>query len=1001
MVKIRKKHVILISVTAVLVAILIAVNVLASIFWGHIMYVFGKTDVGGGDTTKVEGAVTLGDEQTQSTAEDAMVLLKNKKDVNGKASLPLAKEKRKVNLFGYGVTDAGMVWSGGGAGRTFLNQEVRSKYTRNLVDAFKEEGFECNESLIKLFDDYSDYWMSRERGIAKIVCPPSSYFTADVLRSAKQFSDTAVVIISRNGSESVEIPLNQPKDGKGVTDDKTRTYLQLTKEEEEMLDVVSDNFENVIVLLNSTNRMECGFFNDDRIDAAIYMGAPGQSGTLAIPRFLKGYKTVKDKDGKETDVAITPSGKLSDTYAYSTRDYDPTNANMFPVDENGKHKGTWSDITYTENIYVGYRWYETADAEGYFKDVDNKYGKGYNGVVQYPFGYGLSYTDFSWEVKELSVENGGDFDKNTKFTVKVRVTNTGDVAGKDVVELYGTPPYIKGGIEKSEINLVAFAKTKQLDPGEYQDVELKFTAYDLASYDAYDKNSNGHAGYELDAGDYKLSLRTDAHTLKDCEQNVITYKLPATANIDKDPVTGTNIVNKFTGSTAFMGVPIDASTLNNAPTYLSRANFAATFPKQVGAAHRNEAVCKEVNEAWNTRYDTDKMPTTDKESNLRFVTKEDGSNASLSDLKGGTKVKLKYNEELMLRLGTNYDDPDWEKILDQMSLNELRDIVYGGGFQTAAVESIGKPKTTDTDGTSGIRYGNDREEVDKLIALPSESLVGCCWNPEIAYNIGRSTGVVANALGMQGWYAPGLNLHRNAYSARYYEYYSEDIVLTGKLGAEVIRGSKNMGLTCYMKHFAVSEEGINPDNVMTWHTEQMLREVYLKPFEIAVKEGGANGIMTCFNCIGAVWAGACDPMNNDILREEWGFEGALLSDWSSGRPFMNVEQAIRGGNDFMLDPGNNGGSSSMNIKNATTASRCRVSAHNILYMWANSWATAKDYAENGEDDRYSVDLGVAINEFPFSPVPIVLLTLIDVLLVGGIAVCVVFTVKKPKAAKEE
>lgn len=987
MVKIRKKHVILISVAAVLVAIMVAVNVLASIFWGHMMYVFGHVEVADGE--RVEGALTQGDELVQEIAEESMVLLKNKDN-----ALPLAESNRKINLFGYGFTDEGLVYSGGGAGGNFLRGGGTNKYKRNLAQAFKEEGFEYNEPLLKMYDDYSDYCTSLSRGIANIVCPPSSYYTVDLLRAAKQFSDTAAVVISRNGTESYEIPLTQTKTGKGVSNDKTRTYLQLSKEEEEMIDIVADNFENVIVLLNTANRMECGFLNDDRIDAAIYMGVPGQSGTFAVPRILKGYKTVEDEDGNEVKVAVTPSGKLSDTYAYDTRKYDPTTANMWADPYFPNH----GEITYAENIYVGYRWYETADAEGYFDDVDNKYGKGYEGVVQYPFGYGLSYTDFKWTVEEVSVAADSEINADTKFTVKVKVENVGEKAGQDIVQLYCTPTYYKGEIEKSSVNLVAFAKTKVLAPNEYQEVELKFTAYDLASYDAYDKNDNKNAGYELDRGDYVLSLRTDAHTLKDCESNEIKYTAAQTYNIKTDPVTGESVVNRFTGDSAYMGLPIDASTLASGTTFMTRADFAGTFPTQRSMDHRNEADAQRVNKAWNNRYDTDTKPTTDQEKVLRFVTKEDGSAASYNDLTGKTDAKLKYNEELMIRLGTDYDHDDWDKLLNQMSLTELRDIVYGGGFQTAAVESIGKPKGTDEDGTGGLWYGDD---YDKLIALPTESLIGCCWNLELAYNIGRSTGVIANAIGVHGWYAPGLNLHRNAYSGRYYEYYSEDILLTGKLGAEVIRGAKNMGLSCYMKHFAVSEEGINPDNVMTWHTEQMLREIYLKPFEIATKEGGANAVMTAFNCIGAVWCGACDPMNNNILRDEWGFEGALLSDWSSGRPFMNVEQGIRGGNDFMLDPGNNGGSSSMNINNPTTASRCRVSAHNILYMWANSWATAKDYAENGEDDRYSVDLGVTITEFPFSPLPIVLLTLIDVLLVGGIATCVVFTVKKSKKVQVE
>lgn len=983
MVKIKKKHIILSCVVVLLAGIMIALNILASTYWGYLMYMFGDAELKGGE--RVEGALATGDELVQEVAEESMVLLKNENN-----TLPLAADNRKINLFGYGSTDLGLVYSGGGAGANFLTDGGSNKYKRNLTQAFEEEGFEVNKDLVQKYDDYSDYCVNPYRGIGSIVCPPADFYTSDVLRGALNFSDTAAVVISRNGTESYEIPLYQPKTGNGVSNDNTRTYLQLTTEEEAMIDVVADNFEKVIVLINSTNRMELGFLDDERIDAAIYMGAPGQSGTLAVPRILKGEKTVKDESGADVTVPVTPSGKLSDTYAYSTREYDPTDANMFANPQYPDH----GEITYAENIYVGYRWYETADAEGYFDDVTTEYGSGYDGVVQYPFGHGLSYTDFSWKVNEVSVEEGSSFDEKTKFTFKVEVENIGEKAGKDVVQLYSTPTYYDGEIEKSEVNLVAFAKTKQLEPGQTQELELTFTGYDLASYDCYDANKNGHSGYELDRGDYTISLRTDAHTLKDCEDNQIIYTLDSTVNIDKDPVTNVDVVNRFTGEDAYMDLPIDASTLAEGTQFMSRADFEATFPKERSIDHRSEAKAQEVNTKWNTRYDVESDVTVNDEDNgLYFVTKEDGSPASYDDLTGATGATLKYNEELMLKLGNDYDNEDWDKLLNQMSESELRDIVYGGGFQTAAVASIGKPKTTDADGTGGIKYGEDNE---KLLGLPTESLIGCCWSQETAYNVGRATGMIANAVGVQGWYAPGLNLHRNAYSGRYYEYYSEDPVLTGKLGAETIRGAKNLGLTCYMKHFAVSEEGVNPDNVMTWHTEQMLREIYLRAFEIPVKEGGANGIMTSFNCIGAVWAGACDPMNNDILRGEWGFDGGLLSDWSGGRPWMNVELAIRGGNDFMLDPSNNGGSSSMDINNPTTEARCRVSAHNILYMWANSWAQAKDYQENGEDDRYSADLGVSITQFPFSPIPVVLLVVADVILAGTIVACIVFIVKKPK-----
>ena len=984
----KKRIIILSAVIAVLLAIIIAGNIVLSIYKETISFFLSSGTNNDFTSEEAKNALLLGDENVQEIAEESMVLLKNKGS-DGKPVLPLAENNRKINMFGYGSTENGFVYAGGGSSGTILNEENGNNvltYKRSPAEAFEEEGFEVNKDLEAKYNQYSSYETSRGRGIASIVCPPASFYSREVLVQARDFSQTAVVFISRNGSESTEVPLSQPKTGDGVKSDNTRTYLQLTTEEEEMLDIVSDNFENVIVLLNTAQRIEAGFLEDSRIDAAIYVGMPGQSGLLAVPRFLKGYKTV---DGEK--IAVTPSGKLSDTYAYSTREYDPTYANIFP------NPSVEGDITYAENIYVGYRWYETADVEGYFDDVINEYGKGYEGVVQYPFGYGLSYTDFSWTVTEddINIPAGSQLTADSQIEISVTVKNEGDYAGKDVVALYSAPQYYKGEIEKASVNLVAFDKTELLAPGEQQTIKLTVPAYSLASYDAYDKNNNRHCGYELDRGDYKLQLMTDAHTLKNCENNVITYNVSETINIDEDPITHEKIENRFTGSTAYMGVPIDASLWQETDKlFMTRADFEGTFPKSKAQSFSSNAVAKEANKKRNTRYDTAEMPVTEQENDLRLVTKADGTYATLDQLNGKDKVELKYNKELIIELGNNYKSEKWDLLLNQLSAAELKNFVLDGGFKTTAAESVGKPKTTDFDGPAGF-HANAPESGDKgsWTAFPSESLIGCSWSAKTVYNMGRAQGTIGMATGVQGWYGPGLNLHRNPYSGRYFEYFSEDSVLTGELAAEMVRGATNLGVHCYMKHFAVSEEGINPDNVMTWLTEQMLRETYLKPFEIATKKGEANGIMTAFNCVGAVWAGACDPMNNDILRDEWGFEGALISDWASGRPYMDAELAIRGGNDFMLF----GSSTNIDINNPTVRNLARTSAKNIMFMWANTYAKATDYAENGDDDRYTANIDkIVVNETVISPYFIALQVGANVLLCAGIIVCIIFIIKKPK-----
>ena len=990
MIKITPKRIALTVVIAILLAVAIIASVFAASYWDYLMSTFGEAKRNT-DSTTVSNARVLGDEMVQEIAEDSIVLLKNEND-----ALPLAESERKVNLFGYGSTDNGWIYSGGGSSGTILNidrasEEDIARLTVTPREAFEQEGFKVNEDLLKIYTDFSDYRATIERGIAALHNPVASdVYTSSVLRAAKDFSDIAVITISRNASESVDVPLYQTKyNGKNVTDN-TRTYLQLTEEEEDMIELVADNFGKVILLLNTCAPIDNGFLENKGIDAVMYVGPTGQSGTLAIPRLLKGYKTVKAADGTETQVEVTPSGRLADTYAYSTRDYTPTDANMYA------EPAMFGQITYAEGIYVGYKWYETADAEGYFDNVDNEYGKGYDGVVHYPFGYGLSYdTDFAYTVT-TDLEPGSDIKADTKIKISVTVTNKSEAAtdtGKDVVQLYYSSEYHKGGIEKSAVNLLDFGKTQPLAPGQAQTFEFEITPYDLASYDDYDRNDNDHTGYELDKGKLTISLRTDAHTLADCENNVLEYNVPNVINIDKDPVTGENVVNRFTGGSAYMGVPIDGSTAGDPITYLSRADFAGTFPEERTPDRSNKTLIDGVNKALNDRYDTDTMPTMGEDNGLYLVVREDGTKASAADLQGSSGVKLKYNDELLLALGTNYEDPKWSDLLDQLSADDMINYIANAFYSTGAIESVGKPYRLEVDGPAGFHVsGMAEEDRGKLVAFPAEVLIGCSWNQQTAFNMGQAQGVIGSALNINGWYGPGLNLHRNPYSGRYFEYYAEDPVLIGKIAAEVVRGAINNGLYCYMKHFAVSEEGVNPENVYTWLTEQTMREIYLKPFEIAVKDSGANGIMTSFNCIGAVWAGACDALNNDITRGEWGFRGAMITDWSLGRPYMSGMQGIRAGNDLMMD---------LNEpfdRDATTLSLLRVATKNSLYTFANTYARAKDWQENGDkDDRYTVDLKMEVTETPFSPVPILMVTGVWVLAAAGIAVCVVFIVRKPKS----
>ena len=571
----------------------------------------------------VQESVEQGDALCREMGEESIVLLKNNN------TLPLYEADTRVNLFGYAACDNGFALRGIGSGSSAIGEE--SKVT--LTDAFDAAGISYNTEIIEAYDKLD--WVNVITSKTYILQEPTTeFYSQDMISRAKNFSNTAVVVFSRIAGENMnnELPRTQSlRTEKGTSTDTTRTNLQLSVHEEGLLDLVCDNFTNVIVLINSSNAMHLGELEREEVDAVLYVGLLGQSGAAAIPKILYG--------------TVNPSGKITDTYAYAP-ETAPSFRNFY-VEA--------SSLQYVEDIYFGYKWFETADAEHYWDDVDNEYGKGYEGVVQYPFGFGCSYTEFDWEATEWSLGEGEAFAADETFKIKVNVTNTGSVAGKDVVEVYATPPYEKGGIEKSAVVLVAFAKTSLLAPGESEELELSFDAYALASYDCYDKNLNGYTCYELDAGDYTISLRTDAHTVKDGLAR--TYTLGEEILIDTDPVTGNEILNRLTDADAYAGVPIDGSTVGAEEVYLSRADFAATMPTAHAVAPKDPAGdIERASKFYNDVYNTDTMPTTGVDSGLRLTTHEDGTFASYSELAGSSAANLVANEALIEDL-TDYNSP--------------------------------------------------------------------------------------------------------------------------------------------------------------------------------------------------------------------------------------------------------------------------------------------------------------------------------------------------------
>lgn len=981
----KKLKIILSSVSVLLTAIFVAGNIVLSTY-APLIHEFFAANFGGGEITNTDGehgetALVKGDELVRKIGDESFVLMKN----NG--TLPIKEEDfQKVNLFGWNSTDAGFLLTGGGAGGTTVKEEKKM----TLIGAFKEANIEVNQEIINMYEKYSTYDADANDGSAEsiLVNPPvnSTYYSEQLMNNAISFSNNAIITLSRFGKENGgEIPFVQNKQGAGLSSlsDNTRTYLQLSTEEEALIDLVSEKFENVIVLINSAFQMELGKLDNPKIDAVINVGYTGQTAVAAVPRIITGK--------------VNPSGRLANTWAYDGRNNSATYPNA-----TGKNR----NISYVENIYVGYKWYETAAVEGYFNNVSNEFGEGYDGVVQYPFGHGLSYTSFSYDVEWPDLSK---MTKTSSHEVKVKVTNTGSRPGKDVIQLYYTPEYYEGGLEKAAVNLLAFTKTNLIEVGKSETVTLKFTAYDMASYDCYGKAIDPviSGGYIFERGNYQLSLRSDSHNILDskiCNKPTLDFVKNSSIIFNRDLKTNTIVKNLFTYEDAYAGVPIDGTTVYNNITYLSRSDFKSTFPKTIGLPD-NDKLVTEANNYQYEGYDNDSKIAQEvanykygEENNLRLITKADGSFATMDQLSGNDKTGLIYNIDLLTELA-DYNNSKWTPLLNQISETEVKQLIGGGGYGTLPIESVGLPRIRSCDGSSGFSQGifTGAGASDSATSYPCEAIVACSWNIDLAYDIGRLQGFEASTTSIRGWYAPGLNLHRSPYNSRNFEYYSEDAVLTGFLGSEVIRGSKNYNVYCYMKHFAASEAGNNPSNWKTWLTEQALRELYLKPFERCAKEGGANAVMTAFSCVGAVYSGHNWALCTQILRNEWGFRGSIITDYYGQGTYMNDTKCVLAGNDLMLDPLRHKGN--LDLTNNAVAFASRRSVKNILYTFIDTYVTANKYQESLKDNDLSIDLdGIIVEKAAFSPLFVTLWVGVDVLLAAAVALCLIFILKKTKGS---
>ena len=661
----------------------------------------------------------------------------------------------------------------------------------------------------------------------------------------------------------------------------------MSNREKTLLDKVTSTFDKVILVVNSANAMELGFVKDySQIKSVLYCPGTGQTGFDGLGEIIAGK--------------INPSGKTADIFladlmntptSNNFGDFDYTNMNEFGVDnmfaEGGKAFPTF--VNYVEGIYVGYKYYETAAVEA----AAGNFEFDYDANVVYPFGYGLSYTTFTQEMGEIN--NDG-----TNISFDVTVTNTGNVAGKDVVEVYFNPPYTNGGIEKAAANLVAFEKTETLEPGASATVSISFPVEDMASYDTY-----GHGCYVLESGDYEISINSDSH-------NKIAAK---TVNIGSEVVYDQN--NKR--STDQVAATNQFGFAEGGVTYLSRADGFKNYAEAT-AAPKSFELAEEYKKDYvnNTNYneadynnEADAMPAT------------------------GAKNGIKLEQ---LR-GLEYDDPMWESLLDEMSVAEMNTLIEFGGYETSAVESIGKVMTYDCDGPASI---NNNFTHQGSIGFPAAVMIACTWNKDIAHRFGASIGRMANDMDVSGWYAPATNTHRSAFAGRNFEYYSEDGVLAGWMCANAVQGAREWGVYSYVKHFATNDQETNRTGLLcTWLNEQSLREIYLKSFEIAFKNGNPGATMVAFNNIGIEPAEACSALLNTVLRGEWGFRGFAETDYFGGYGYQDADRMIRNGCDLMLATYSTPESTVTDQTSATSLNAMRTASKNILYTVVNSRAYDK------------------------------------------------------------
>lgn len=821
---------------------------------------------------------------TQIEAEGA-VLLEND------GTLPLT-DVTKITLLGQDSVDP--VYGGGGAG------SVDTSVVEDLYSGLEEAGFQTNPVVREFYTDGAGAEYRKTfpdamgEGKFAVNEAPVSSFTQEVTDSFGEYQDAAIVVLGRSGGESSDLQSTPLENGK--------YYLQLDDEEKELIRYAGQNFEKVVVLLNTQNPMELGELADLNVNAVLWIGALGETGALGVGEILNGE--------------VSPSGRLVDTYAYDSLSAPSMQNFSAGLITNSEEMFGNTYMVYGEGIYVGYRYYETR-----YEDVvlggEDIVNYNYKETVQYPFGYGLSYTEFSYS--DFSLEEQDDH-----YTAQVTVTNDGDAAGKHAVEIYMQSPYTEydreNGIEKSAVELAGYAKTGKLDPKESETVTVEIPKEMLKTYDA-----NGYGTYIVDAGDYYFTVGEDAH---DAVNNILAAKgytskdrmdsegnADFVENVKIDELDSTTyavsqeteqeITNQF--------ADVDIASYDEDYQYLSRSDWTGTWPSlyQEGTWEAPEEFVEGI-----------KIPEVQDTAEEKPVTETvDGEVGELT---------------AAMLMETEYDDPMWETLISQMSVDELDQLVRVGGYATMGIDSIQLPATQDKDGPAGI--SSTLVGGENGTSYPPEIVLASTWNNELAEEFGKCIGEDSLDLAVAGWYAPAMNIHRSPYSGRNFEYYSEDNFLSGKMGAATVRGAQSKGVLVYIKHFALNDQETSRMGISILANEQSVRELYLDPFEITVREGDAHGAMVGMNRIGNRWAGAHYGLMTETLRGEWGFEGFAITDQASFDVFAyeDMRAGLEAGTDMWLNADEELWKLSDEEMNDTVVTSMQRAAKNIVFAITRS-----------------------------------------------------------------